>query len=72
MPVAADTGWQNIGIPIGPVHLMKSDGALDEPAPCPPHLRKRLPKHKSCGVQKQEGYGDTDDDIWPERLEPGY
>ena len=49
---------------------MKSDGALDEPAPCPTDLRKRLSKHKSCGAQKQDGYGDTDDDIWPERLEP--
>jgi len=57
---------------IGPVHLMKSDGALDEPAPCPTDLRKRLPKHKRRGVQKQDGDGDTDDDIWPMRLEPGY
>ena len=47
-------------------------GALDETTPCPTDLRKRLPKHKSRGAQEQDGDGDTDDDIWPERLEPGY
>ncbi len=47
-------------------------GALDETAPRPTDLRKRLPKHKSRGAQKQDGDGEPDDDIRPERLEPGY
>ena len=47
-------------------------GALDDTAACATDLRKRFPKYKSRGAQKQDRDGDTDDDIWPERLGPGY
>ena len=46
--------------------------ALDGTALCSTDLRKRLPKHERLAVRRnRNGDGYTDDDIWPERLEPG-
>ncbi|MCP5120258.1 MAG: hypothetical protein GY953_56400, partial [bacterium] len=43
-----------------------SAGAPDETAPCTSEFRNRLSKHKSRGAQKQDGDGDTHNDIRPE------
>ncbi len=43
-------------------------GALDDTFLCATDLRERLPDDESCGAQEQDGDGDADDDVRPERL----
>ena len=47
-------------------------GALDDTVLCAPDFRERLADDEGCGAEEQDGDGNADDDVRPERVRPRY